>query len=159
MRDRRWWAVFGVMTLLVVAVVRIGVAALGAGHAPLGAEVDADRHRAEPRARLERPEFDSLVDVVRTAAPFQALRAPEGLAVVDGSAAPPTARPVLRLGGLAGGRIPLAVLYGIPGIEGGRLVQEGDTVGGLRIRAIRGGIVSVVGYDTTWVLSLEEASR
>ncbi|MHB1327431.1 MAG: hypothetical protein ACYC2K_04440 [Gemmatimonadales bacterium] len=147
------------MTLLAVAVVRIGVAALGTDRPAPGTVAGVDRPMVVPRARLVKSEFDSLVDVIRASAPFQSSRVPGAPAVADDPAVPRPARPILHLGGLVGGVAPLAVLYGIPGMQGGRVIQEGDTVGGLRVRSIRAGVVSVVGYDTTWALSLEETER
>ena len=47
-------------------------------------------------------------------------------------------RPHVTLGGIAGGPPWRAVLNGIPNYEGGTVVAAGDTLGGLRVRSIRG---------------------
>jgi hypothetical protein len=61
-------------------------------------------------------------------------------------------KPALRLVGFVAGSPPVALLDGIPGIDGGRAVRQGDTVGSLRIVRVADGAVRVVGLDTTWTL-------
>jgi len=70
---------------------------------------------------------------------------------------PPPPKPALLLSGILWGRESIAVLEGIPGIEGPRVVQVGDTVGGLTVRRILAQLVEVRGYDTTWMLTVREA--
>jgi hypothetical protein len=60
----------------------------------------------------------------------------------------------MRLVGFLGGSPPLAIIEGIPGVEGGRLVRQGDTLGGLRVASIARGRVRIVGPDTTWTLTM-----
>lgn len=106
-RDRRWWAALAVMTLLAVAVVRVGVAALGTDRPAPGAEAGVDRPMVVPRARLVKSEFDSLVDVIRASAAFQSSRVLGAPAVADDPAVPRPARPILYLGGMVGEWHPL----------------------------------------------------
>lgn len=63
---------------------------------------------------------------------------------------PPKPRLVLR--GLVGGPPWDAILDGVPGHEGSFVVRAGDTVGGLRIRAVLANEAIVQGMDTSWVL-------
>jgi hypothetical protein len=72
---------------------------------------------------------------------------------------PPPPKPVLLLSGILWGREPSALLEGIPGIEGPRVVHPGDTLGGLTIRRIREQSVEVRGFDTTWTLLVRESWR
>jgi hypothetical protein len=56
--------------------------------------------------------------------------------------------------GIVWGREPAAVIEGLPGVEGPRVVRRGDNVGALRVRDIVQDRVIVVGLDTTWTLKL-----
>lgn len=77
---------------------------------------------------------------------------------VDPAAAPDRSpRPTLVLTGIAGGQHPLVVIGGIPGREGPVLLAVGDTAGGLRVRRVAGGAVTVTGMDTTWTLHVKGA--
>ena len=92
--------------------------------------------------------------------PFRPERRPASVAflVADpGSTAPPAPpRPVLVLTGIVWGPVPQAVLEGIPGTEGPRVVRSGDVLGELRIRRITTEVVTVTGMDTTWVLKVRK---
>ncbi len=70
--------------------------------------------------------------------------------------APPPPRPVLTLVGLVNGSDASAVVEGLPGVEGSRVVRIGDSIAGLRIKQIRNNRVVIVGMDTTWVLEVRE---
>lgn len=76
-------------------------------------------------------------------------------------AAPPPAppRPPLALAGLIGGPPWSALVEGIPGREGGVLLQAGDSVNGIRLVAIRGDTAVLSGFDTTWALTARRAWR
>jgi hypothetical protein len=50
----------------------------------------------------------------------------------------------------------MAVLEGLPGIQGPRVLQLGERVGGLTVRRIKGDVVTVTGLDTTWTLRVKE---
>ncbi|HEY6225216.1 MAG TPA: hypothetical protein VIW26_15645 [Gemmatimonadales bacterium] len=57
------------------------------------------------------------------------------------------------------GRKPTALVEGIPGVDGPRPVEQGDTVGGLRVRRILRDRVVITGFDTTWTLTVREPWR
>jgi hypothetical protein len=71
-------------------------------------------------------------------------------------AAPPPVRPTITVSGILWSSRPVAILEGLPGIEGPRLVQAGDRFGPLEVRSIRPRRVVVRGADTTWTLSVRE---
>ena len=68
-------------------------------------------------------------------------------------------RPRLVLRGLVWGDEPAAVVEGLPGSEGPRLVRKGDTAGPLRVRAISPQFVTITGLDTTWRLNFSQVDR
>lgn len=70
--------------------------------------------------------------------------------------APPPPRPQLALFGVVQGSEPSAVIEGLPGVEGSRVVRVGDVIAGLRIKQIGTNRVVIVGMDTTWVLEVRE---
>jgi len=70
--------------------------------------------------------------------------------------APQPPKPTLTLVGLVNGSAPSAVIEGLPGVEGSRVVRVGDIVAGLHIKKITNGQVVVAGMDTTWVLEVRE---
>ncbi len=69
-------------------------------------------------------------------------------------AGPP--RPAILLVGIAWSAAPVALLDGVPGVDGSRAMQRGDTAGGLRVRRITPREVVMTGYDTTWTLRIRE---
>jgi len=70
--------------------------------------------------------------------------------------APPAPKPTLALVGIVGGAAGSAVIEGLPGVDGWRVVYGGDVVAGLRVRAIGRDSVVIVGMDTVWVLRVRE---
>jgi len=70
--------------------------------------------------------------------------------------APPPPRPVIAVVGILEGRPPSAVLEGLPGVEGSRVVRVGDVIGPLKIKGIDGQRVVVAGMDTTWILEVRK---
>ena len=70
--------------------------------------------------------------------------------------APPPPRPALVLVGVMDGVTPSAVVEGFPGVEGARVVRPGDVIGGLAIKKVGSGRVTITGLDTTWVLQVRE---
>jgi len=70
--------------------------------------------------------------------------------------APPPPKPTLLLVGVVNGSEPSAVIEGLPGVEGSRVVRQGDVVAGLQIKQISNSRVVIVGMDTTWVLEVRE---
>ena len=75
-------------------------------------------------------------------------------AVTPGAGAYIPPKPVLRLVGLVSGTEPAALIEGLPGIEGGRVMRGGERIAGLTVTTIERGRVRVVGMDTVWVLTL-----
>jgi hypothetical protein len=70
--------------------------------------------------------------------------------------APPPPRPALLLVGVVDGVEPSAVVEGLPGVEGSRVVRVGDVIAGLEIKKVNHGRVVITGMDTTWVLEVRE---
>jgi len=70
--------------------------------------------------------------------------------------APQPPKPTLTLVGVVNGSEPSAVIEGLPGVEGSRVVRVGDVVAGLQIKKIATGRVVIAGMDTTWVLEVRE---
>ena len=70
----------------------------------------------------------------------------------------PAARPTLVLDGIVwdGGASPTALLEGLPGVDGPRVVRKGDIVGDLRVKDIRWDRVVIGGPDTLWTLTVKE---
>jgi len=92
--------------------------------------------------------------------PFRIARRPtlpayDPLRLTEQLAAPPP-RPVLSLVGIVIGAVPSAVIEGLPGIEGSRVLRVGDVVAGLRVKQISNGRVVIAGMDTTWALEVRE---
>jgi len=91
--------------------------------------------------------------------PFRPARRPAA-AVYDPAPAPvvppepPPPKPALVLTGLLWGPAPTAVLEGVPGTDGPRVLAAGDTLGGLRVRRITAHSVLITGMDTTWLLTV-----
>lgn len=105
------------------------------------------------------PSWDSLSTFLVFRDPFRADRAPSpvgfSLDPVDPSYAPPAPpKPVLLLTGIVWGAEPSAIIEGVPGLEGSRLMRQGDVAGGIKIRRITTSQVFLSGMDTTWTLSV-----
>ncbi|HET8633057.1 MAG TPA: hypothetical protein VFL88_02855 [Gemmatimonadales bacterium] len=113
---------------------------------------------------IEPADFDSLTRAIVHAAAFRERRTlaqvafdpsqPAGAQLALPSAGPP--KPAIQLVGIAWSREPVALLDGVPGVEGSHAMQRGDTAGGLRLRRISPREVVMTGYDTTWTLRLRE---
>jgi len=105
---------------------------------------------------------ESLAPIV-SRDPFRVTRRPAAVAYdplrLPEQLAPPPPKPVLTVVGLMGGAEPAAVMEGLPGVDGSRVVRVGDVVGGLRITRIGSDQVVIVGMDTTWVLKVREPWR
>ena len=70
--------------------------------------------------------------------------------------APPPARPTLEVVGIMEGVEPSAVIEGLPGVEGARVVRVGDVIGSFTVKTVGVGRVVITGLDTTWVLEVRE---
>ncbi len=101
---------------------------------------------------------ESLGHVVEQRDLFRLARAPAATGYDPlrgaGGDAPPPPKPALALVGIVLGTQAAAVIEGLPGVEGPRVVRRGETVGALSVRDIRQDHVIVVGLDTTWTLKI-----
>ena len=114
---------------------------------------------AGPRAVSEAGEVATDSDATALVAvdPFRAARHPSPVEYrpeLEGAPPPPPRppRPALAVSGIIGGPPWSAVLEGVPGREGGAVVRGGDTLGGLKVRAVWRDTVIITGMDTTWRL-------
>lgn len=118
-----------------------------AERAPAGAETSAIRVSGE-----------SLSNVIVARDAFRIGRRPASVAydpITTGQPiAPPPPKPVLVLDGIVAGAEPSAVVEGLPGVDGPRVVRVGDVFVGLTIKRIDGTDVRIVGMDTVWVLTV-----
>lgn len=78
--------------------------------------------------------------------------APPMTAISDAAPRPP--KPAIAVTGLVGGSRPAAVLEGLPGLEGARVVAVGDSAGGVRVIRITGSTIVLRGFDTLWTLGV-----
>ncbi|HEU4700018.1 MAG TPA: hypothetical protein VFS40_12620 [Gemmatimonadales bacterium] len=108
------------------------------------------------------PPTDSLVERAIRRTPFRLERRPAGAAYDPATAlllggAPPPPKPTpprLALTGLVLGEAPAAVVEGLPGTEGPRVMQRGEVVSGVRVLRIQSDRVVVRWSDTTWTVPL-----
>lgn len=122
-------------------------------------EMAAAAARPASRTLAIRVSRDSLSRVAVAAAAFRERRSLAQVAfdpaAPPGAAPPPPSgppKPVPQLVGIAWSAEPAALLDGVPGMEGSRMMHRGDTAGGLKLRRITPGEVVVTGFDTTWTL-------
>ena len=159
MRRMLWWGARG-MVILALLPVGLGAALFRRtdGHPTVS--------RAEHRVGVSEtdlvPRIDSVAGAALRVAPFRpdgrpsrevydpnrTTQAPENAGM---------ARPMLVVTGIMEGRAPLAVIEGVPGREGAVVMAVGDTAGGVRLRRIKGGTVTITGMDTTWTLTVRGA--
>jgi hypothetical protein len=137
------------------------VAALGA-RAPRAEAAGATSFMAAAAMPAHVSDADaSLASLVATD-PFRAARHASPLAYkpeLEGAPPPPPRppRPALAVSGIIGGPPWSAVLEGVPGREQGAVVRGGDTLGGLKVRAVKRDTVVITGMDTTWRLIVRRA--
>ncbi len=103
----------------------------------------------------------SLSQAVVADDPFRITRRPADVAYDPSRAASPATseavpKPTLVLSGIVWGAAPEAVLEGIPGVEGSRLVRVRDLVAGLLVKQIQRDRVVITGMDTVWTLRVRE---
>lgn len=129
--------------------------------APVSLPSEVGRSSNAERARS--PEgADTITAYAIARDPFRIARRPAttpfALARVGQPEAPAVPKPALILVGIVweGGANPTALIIGLPGIDGTRVVRPGDVVGGLRVRAILSASVRVTGLDTAWTLRMRE---
>ena len=139
------------------------IAMLGARPPHAGDRVAATAGRVRPM-----PNVTTTGDVNHAAAslvevdPFRAARRPspiEYLPDLEGAPPPPprAPRPALAISGIIGGPPWSAVLEGVPGREAGAVVHPGDTLGGVRVHAVKRDTLVITGMDTTWRLIVRRA--
>jgi len=144
-------------------VVAGGVALVGSAFAPVVTRTSpaALRRPSPPSAALSSYPVDSLARVAVSRDVFRSGRRPGSVAYDPQRAAAPVEvtqppKPVLTLLGLVAGAEPTAVIEGLPGVEGSRVVRVGDAVAGIKVQSIAGDHVRLVGMDTVWVLRVRE---
>lgn len=113
--------------------------------------------RRGPTRRVEPVPTDSLAALLVARDPFRLSRQPaavtyDPLRLVQQTALPP--KPPLVLVGLVAGNEPAAIIEGLPGVDGARVVRAGEIVGSLKVRRIEYDRVVVAGMDTVWTLML-----
>jgi hypothetical protein len=144
------------------ALLALGVGALvRAATTPFGAPRLSSTHLHQPPQHPFTAFPDSLAIAVVSHDPFRASRRPAEVAYDPLRAASPAPsdaapKPALVLAGIVWGTVPEAVLEGIPGIEGSRLVRVRDLVAGLRVKRIERDRVVITGMDTVWTLRVRE---
>jgi len=106
--------------------------------------------------------LDLAASAVTSSDPFRLERRPSSIAYgaqpegAPAAPAPPKPpKPPLALAGIVGGPPWVALLDGVPGRNGSVVVHAGDTLAGLRIRALGPRSVTITGLDTTWKLTLK----
>lgn len=72
---------------------------------------------------------------------------------------PQVQKPVLVLAGIVWGKDPTALIEGLPGTDGSRVLRLGEVVAGFTVREIQRDRVIVTGLDTTWTLQVKEPWR
>jgi hypothetical protein len=104
-------------------------------------------------------ELLEVADSVASTDPFRLDRHPShstlGPPTITASM-PPSEQLHLALTGVSGGPPWHAIVSGIPGHDGGVLVNAGDTLGGIRVRAIRRDTVVVQTRDSTLTFALKK---
>lgn len=106
---------------------------------------------------------DSLASLIHRD-PFRLDRSPAAVRYdpngIRAEAAPPPApRPQLFVTGILWGPRPTAIIEGIPGTEGPRLVRQGDEIHDFRVLRIARNALTIRGSDTTWTLTIREPWR
>ena len=144
-------------TGLALGLLALLAAAMASLPAPAG-RVEIPRTLAAAQLRPQRPDSVVAVAVARDpfrmtrrtpVTPYDPRRAGQTTALPPG---PP--KPALRLVGLVRGAPMAAIVEGCPGVDGGRVIRAGDTIGPLRVVRLTAGGVRIVGPDTTWTLTL-----
>jgi hypothetical protein len=108
---------------------------------------------------------DSLASTLVARDPFRVTRRPSDVVYdpvrLAQPAVPPSPKPALALVGIVwdSGLDPTALVEGLPGVEGPRPMRRGETVAGLRVKAIKPDRVVITGLDTTWTLMVREPWR
>lgn len=159
--------------------IRLGVIAAGIIALPVGglafrpASVSGAPAATPPRIERRRDSLATVERATRRLAllahdPFRRTRTPTDrpydawaleAAKQAAAAPPPPPHPMLSVSGILFGPRPSVLVEGIPGAEGARLLHQGDTTGGLRVRAITRTHAIISGFDTLWTLPIRETWR
>ena len=152
-------------TAIRCTLIGFGLLAIPAGLAGLRTvEVDLDPVDGATNTSIETGNLgalDSLVVSLVDHNPFRLDRSPAAIAYNSGPVEPadvePTPpKPHLLLTGILWGEEPSAIVEGLPGIEGARVLRVGESSGSIRIRRITRQDVTLVGMDTTWMLQVRK---
>lgn len=150
--------------LLWSAAVALGVVAVAAWRGAVPALAVASPASARVPRIVTLVDADTLMraaNVATDADLFRSARRPSPVAYrpeLEGAPPPPRPpRPALQVTGMVGGPPWEAVLEGVPNRDGSVLVHSGDTLSGLRIRAVHRDTVIIEGLDTTWRLTVRRA--
>lgn len=108
---------------------------------------------------------DSLARAITARNPFRlhrsAAAAPFDPERPEGAPSPPAAtRPAIALAGIVLGAEPAALLDGLPGVEGTRLLRLGESVAGYTLRAVtsQGAVLRAPAPDTTLILRVRSTA-
>jgi hypothetical protein len=120
----------------------------------------------EPSWREPGLPADSLVSEAARRPMFRADRRrakvafdPSSVVTVAEAAPPPVPRPQLSLSGIIWGTEPVAIVEGVPGADGSRVLRRGQEVSGVRVVRIERERVTLAGADTTWTLQVRDPWR
>ena len=153
MTPARIWALLGAAALLVAMVTPLVKA--GVAHPYRRLPPPTVSYRPYAAASLAR------LTVARDV--FRSTRRPASVAYDQQRAALPEApqapKPALMLVGIVAGADATAVIEGLPGVEGARVLRVGDVVSGIRVVRIESDHVRLAGMDTVWVLRVREPWR
>jgi hypothetical protein len=149
------------MSLLACSAAAIGAGTFGLIAPLTGSELPAvTRSESVSPRRVVRLNADSIARLIAARTPFRAVRRPAAVAFDPGLptqvVAAATTKPALSLSGIVWSADPTAVILGLPGIEGSKVVRRGDVIGGIKVSRIERERVWVTGLDTTWTLSVRE---
>jgi len=151
----------GAWTLLVTGIAAAGWAAVG--REPPSVPLTTPAARAASVSDTTPYAADSLGQAVIGRDLFRSTRRPAAVAYDPGrpdvAAVLLQPRPVLSLSGIVWGAMPEAVIEGLPGATGPRVVRTGDVVAQLTVKGIGLASVVIVGMDTTWTLTVREPWR
>ncbi|MGH7701479.1 MAG: hypothetical protein ACREMO_00145 [Gemmatimonadales bacterium] len=135
----RWLATPLVPTLVVES--RLPGGASGASQAEGRAEPHLERVVARDPFRMRRVPSPVAYDPIRIEA---------------GPPPPSPPKPALSLSGIVAGEEPSAIIEGLPGTDGPRVLRPGERVAGIVVRRIEADRVVLEGFDTTWTLKVKE---
>jgi hypothetical protein len=109
---------------------------------------------------VRRTQPDSLARSISARNPFRIHRTASQVRFstdVSSGATPlpaPPPRPALSLAGIVVGDEPVALVNGLPGIEGTRALRLGESAGGYKLREISAERAVLAGSDTTYTLTV-----